>query len=434
LSSRQQTSADHQPQHPSRRGILIGFWVLVLAAMPVWIAFDPPGWDLAIYHTAIRALAAGHDPYADAIAIQQLFHSQIALHPTDAPPYSYVYSPITLPLLRLIGALPAWLSSAYWLVYLAGVLTQVWVGMQAVETNERRYFIYLTPVAAFFPGLLANGIVLSGNVAYILYALVFLAAIYGWRHSSWHWFYLAILAASCVKAPLLSLVVIPILSARRQWVPASITTATGIALFAMQPLIWPTLFKHYLQAVELQFSYNRDFGCSPAGLFSGFLYDRRIPYSPASLIFYLCYAIPLFALLVYLSRRFLRGSFSLKQWLPVLLVGVVLLNPRLLEYDVASLTLPLALIAWRFFASFTTPPKIIPLFSLLFVVTNCFGFYSWNVWKLTEGPLLVTLFLAGSWNLLRLSRRPSGIPSANDAIQNDAINSRTSQMAAPAHS
>ena len=398
--------------------------------MPVWIAFDHPGWDLAIYHTAIRALAAGHDPYADAIAIQKAFHSQIALHPAAAPPYSYVYSPITLPLLRLIGTIPAWLSgSIYWLIYLAGVLAQVWVGMQATEESERRTFLYLAPVAAFFPGFLANGIVLSGNIAYILYATVLLTAIYGWRRNSWHWFYLAILAASCAKAPLLSLVVIPILSARRQWIPAATTAVAGLALFAMQPLIWPTLFKHYLEAVELQFSYNHDFGCSPAGLFSGFLVDHSIPYSRPSFIFYLCYAIPLFAMLVYLSRRFLRGGFTLQQWIPVLFVGVILLNPRLIEYDVAPLALPLALIAWRFFASFTTRSRTILLLSTLFIITNCFALYSWDVRKLVDGPLLVVFFIAGSWNLLQSSSAQQNLSIADDVSPREVVHDRTFQAA-----
>jgi hypothetical protein len=52
-------------------------------------------------------------------------------HPTSSSkrfaPYSYVYSPITLPLLRLIGKFPVWLSgTGYWLVLIAGVLSVLW--------------------------------------------------------------------------------------------------------------------------------------------------------------------------------------------------------------------------------------------------------------------------------------------------------------------
>jgi hypothetical protein len=371
--------------------------------MPIWIHFDTPGWDVGVYHAAIRALAAGHDPYADAIAIQQRIHQSGT--PLAAPPYSYVYSPITLPILRFIGAFPTWLSgSTYWLLYLAAILAQVWVGMQATEPSEHRTFVFFAPLAAFFPGLLANGIVLGGNIAYLLYAAVFLAAIHAWRTGRWRWFYLAVLAASCVKAPLLSLVVIPILSARRQWIPTALTTAAGLALFASQPILWPTLFKNYLKAVELQFSYNRDFGCSPAGLFSGVLFDHHIPYSPDTYFFFLAYAIPTFALLLYLARLFLRGGFTLQHWIPVLFTGVILLNPRLIEYDVAPLALPLALIAWRFLAHLTTPAKAILAFAIFFAVTNAFGLYSWDLRKLIDGPLLVVFFLAGSWNLIQQSR------------------------------
>src|SRR6201999_375654 len=110
--------------------------------------------------------------------------------------------------------------------------------------------------------------VLGGNIAYILYGAVLAAAFLGWKKNLWWCFYVVVLFAACVKAPLLSLALLPALSARKQWLPTTATVAAGLLLFACQPLIWPALFKHYLEAVELQFSFNQDFGCSPAGLFS----------------------------------------------------------------------------------------------------------------------------------------------------------------------
>ena len=388
-----------------RRPVALILWILAFAAFPIWIHFDQPAWDFAIYLNAVHALHAGHDPYADAIAIQRLFHSQLAFHPNATPPYSYVYSPMTLPVVRLFGSLPLWLSAGgYWLLYVVGVLTQTWFGMQAPDASERRFFVYLAPVAFFFPGFLACDNVLSGNIAYIFYGLILATAVLGWRRNTWRWFYLAILAASCFKAPLLSLVIIPVLSARRQWFATCVTAVSGLALFAMQPLIWPTLFKHYLEAVELQFSFNRDFGCSPAGLFSGVLWDHHIPYSPGSLIFFLCYAIPVFATLLYLSRQFLAGAFTLKQWMPVLLLGVILLNPRLIEYDVAPLALPLALIGWRFFASFSGIRTTMISLATVFLTLNVIAVRGWLIWKLVEGPLLIAFFIAGCWTLQAIAQ------------------------------
>ena len=383
---------------------LYALWIAVVVAIPVWTRFDKPAWDVAVYWHAILALRAGLDPYSSAIAVQTATHLNGGPAAGADPPWSYVYSPITLPLLRLIRFVPGIISGLlYWVVYVAAVLTQAWVGMQAVEREERPTFLYLAAVAAFFPGLLANGIVLGGNVAYILYAAVFLAAIYAWRGHSWRWFYLAVLIASCVKAPLLCLVVLPIFTARKQWLPAIGTTIVGAALFLMQARIWPDLFQHYLQAVALQFTYNRDFGCSPAGLFSGVLYDHGIAYTTPAAIFYLAYAAVIFATLFYLSRLYLRGLFTLQQWMPVLLVGVILLNPRLIEYDVAPLALPLALIGWRFLRILTTHNRAIWIAILFFAGTNAAALSSWSLRKWMDGPLLLIFLALGSYTLWRIA-------------------------------
>jgi hypothetical protein len=387
--------------------VLMGMWIALVLAVSIWIHFETPGVDLQVYAAAIQALRSGHDPYADATAIQQVYHQQVGDPNGGDRPYSYVYSPITLPLLRLVGNIPFWLSARmYWLLYIAAVFGQIWAALRFTTHSERRFFLYLAPAVAFFPELLQNGVVLSGNIAYILYFAVFWCALAGWRRGNWSWFYAAVLAASCIKAPLLSLVVIPALSSRKQWLPTGLTAAAGIALFAIQPILWPSLFRNYLQAVDLQFLYNRDFGSSPAGLFSDTLFRMGRSYSPAGFVFYLCYAIPLFALLLQLARMYQRGSFSLRQWAPVLLVGVILLNPRIKEYDVASITLPLTLVAWRFFAIFCSTAKTILYLAIFFVMANTLDVYAR---KLVEAPLLVVVFAAGCWTLTR--QQESEVPS-----------------------
>ena len=214
---------------PRLRLIAATFWILAFASIPGWISIDRPGWDVSVYRNAIQSVQAGHDPYSDAMAVQDAFHRDLASHASDPTPFSYVYSPITLPLLRPIGAVPVWLSgTVYWFLYAVCALCLVWVGMQAVEDSEYKVFLLLAPAALFFPGLLQHDVILSGNVAIILYALVLLGAAFGWWRGQWHWCYLAILIASCYKAPLLILVVIPLLSARRQWLPAGIAVAAGL--------------------------------------------------------------------------------------------------------------------------------------------------------------------------------------------------------------
>jgi hypothetical protein len=397
---------------PKARAVVVIFWILALAAIPLWIAAETPGWDLHVYANAIRSLRAGHDPYADGVAVQHIFHRDLALHLHAAPPMTYVYSPLTLPLLRIIASAPLWLSGAcFWLAYIGGVLAQTWSGTQMSQRTEHSVFLFFAPAAAFFPGLIQHDVVLSGNIAYIFYGLILATAVLGWRSNRWHWFYLATLIASCCKAPLLSLLVIPILSTRKQWLPACVTGAIGFALFAIQPWLWPSAFHNYLEAIELQFSYNRDFGLSPAGLLGHVLFGAGVPYSFGTTVFYGLYALPVFALLLYLSRRFFAGNFSIEQWAPVMVLGVILLNPRIKEYDAAPLTLPMALVAWRFFASLTTRVRAIICSAALVALVNAVTAIDIDNWKITEGPLLVATFAAGSWTLLQQTRKANPKPN-----------------------
>jgi hypothetical protein len=376
------------------------FWALAVIAIVVWGSLPGTllGWDLHVYVNAIRAMRAGHDPYLDGIAVQRAFHGSAAYLRNDPPPYTYVYSPLTLPVLRWVGTFPLRVTGTiYWLLYVPSVFVPIWVGMQFVEENERKAFALIAPAAVFFPGLLQNDVLFSGNIAFLFYALVLLSALRGWRRGRWGWFYIAVLAASCCKAPMLSLVAIPVLSAKRQWLAAGLTGAVGVVLFAMQPHVWPALFRNYLEAVELQFSYNHDFGISPAGLLADALY-YVVPYQKTSLYFYLFYAVLFAWLLLYLRGRFLAGEIAFKQWIPLMLIGVILLNPRIMEYDVAPLAIPMALVAWRVCTWICrSNTQAIVLMSVLFAIANaCAPF---DAWRTTECVVLIVLFAAGSAHL-----------------------------------
>ena len=383
------------------------FWLLILIAVAVTITISPIAWDVDVYRNAIRSMQRGHDPYLDAITTRIAYNTQ-TVHPVGDPPFNYIYSPITLPLLRFIGARPIWLSGTfYWSIYIVAVLASIWVATLALEVDEQSVFFCIAPVIVFFPGLLANGTVLGGNIAYILYGFVLTAAAYGWKRNRWLYFYLAVISASCIKMPLLSLVTIPILSARKQWLPAAVTSGCGLGLFALTSVIWPELFKHYLEAINDQFLFNRDFGCSPAGFLSTALDFYGVPYSPAAIIFYIVYAVPIFTLLVILSRRYLNGLFSLNQWMPVLLAGVILLNPRIIEYDLAPITLFMLILAWRFTSRFLKPFHAIMTLATIFIIANSIASYSWTIWKFTEGPVLIACFGVGCLTLERPQLDPA---------------------------
>lgn len=394
--------------------VAIVFWVLAVAAIPLWHSMVPDlDWDARLYLNAIYSVKTGHDPYLDDIAALTAYQIQPALHAHRREPVVYMYSPITIPLLRVIASFPSTLYIwGYWIVYAAGAIAQIWVSMRAAEPGEREIMQCLAPAAAFFPGLIQTSTLMDGNVAYVLYGLVFATAYLGWRRGTWSWFYLATVLVSCCKLPMLSLLAIPVLSARRQWLPASIAAAGGMALFLIQPWIWPSYFHNYLQSIDLGFSYYHSFGVGPAGLLGRALFRAGLPYQSASTVFYLCLALPLFGLLFCLSRRYLDGQFSPQQWIPVMLVGVILLNPRVMEYDFAPLTLLMALILYRAAASLTSSKRAVVLSFLLFGAINAIVILTapfdanYICLKWIQDFVLVGIAAAGLWNLLRLIRGP----------------------------
>jgi hypothetical protein len=375
-------------------------------ALPIWASLDDTAWDMKVYDHALVSLDKGHDPYRDATDIQKEHHEELAasgqLANDQTPPYSYVYAPITLPLLKALGHLPRTLLIIfYWVAYFIGAFTAVAVCATFAKASEYPGVLALAAVTVFFPGLLSNGVILSGNIAYILYGAIFATALLGWKRGRWILFYTVILFATCVKAPLLSLILIAPLSSRKNWLPTFGVITAALGLYALQPIFMPSLFRHYLEAVELQFSFNHDFGCSPAGLFSNILYKRGIPYSPGCYFVFAAYALPVFAALLYGARLYERGRITLQQWGPVLLVGVLLMNPRIMEYDAAPITLPLALIAWRAARASRRTGLVYTLQAIAFVIMNAFAIYDWMIRKAMDGPLILVAFFVGYWVLVK---------------------------------
>ncbi len=342
-----------------KRGVFLRFvWLasfVALVAMILWprpysLVWNCPGrfWDVAVYYRAMQSLRAGLDPYAVGMA------RQYAAQAVGQHAFTYIYPPLTLLALRAFNLLPVWLAAVvYWTVYSAGYVALVWAVTQCFRPQDRAVMRYAVPLVVFLPALMPNQVILSGNVAYIFYGLLFAATILGWKRGVWRWFYLAVLLAACFKAPFLTLLAIPALAGERQWLKATGVGAAGLGLFALQSWFWPVQFREYLASVSLLFQFNRDLdlGRSPAGILGRALSWRGLPYSAPSTVAFLIYGGVLFAVLCHFSKLYRQGRISAESWIPVLLVGTILLNPRIIRYDVHVVALAMALILVRSVAS-----------------------------------------------------------------------------------
>jgi hypothetical protein len=371
---------------PDRGRWIVGFlWLGAVCSIVGMAIFLPFAWDAQVY-------------LADLHQYQDYVHGQV-----DS---SLAYSPLfMITALGMARLLPLWLTIAvFGLTYFSGWLLQLWVGMQFATPDERTILRYVAPVIAFFPGLLINDVIVSGNLAYILYGLMLASAALGWKRGRWIWFYLAVLAASCVKVHLLTMLAIPLLCGKRQWMRTMITGAAGLGLYALQFRIWPQAFHVYVNSLKVMSQMRRDFGCGPAGNLARVLQIMGVPYEKPSIVLYVVFAVAMFLLLLWLSRLYRGGRVRFASWAPVMLLGVVLMNPRILTYDVAAVSLPMALVAWRSLRgverTFRKPALI--GFAVLLLALNVFvevneDFVTMlpDAWKYLEMVLMLGIFAAG---------------------------------------
>ena len=368
---------------------------------PVWLT---PGifWDVAIYHRAMQAVEAGLDPYATGLA------RQYAANAAGKHAFTYVYPPLTLPVLRGLNLLPLWLAAVlYWGAYVASYAGLLWAVTQCFHPQEKAVMKYFVPLVIFFPALMPDEVILSGNVAYIFYGLLFPAAIVGWKRGNWRWFYLAVLVASCFKVPFLTLLAFPALLGERQWIKATGIGAVGLGLFGMQALLWPVQFREYLASVSLQFDFNADFGQSLAGNIGRALYWHGLPYRTIPAVVFLVYGSMLFAVLCHFSRLYHQRRISAESWIPVLLVGIILLNPRIMQYDVHVVALPMVLILVRSLSSRSKAGLVVTACVLGLTLVDLFGvnFYSGD--DVRNMCVLVAVMAVGLEYLALKARRTS---------------------------
>ncbi len=306
------------------------------------------GWDAKGYWKAVQSVHHNSDPYAEDIVALQGFHQRLATNPAEPRPFVYVYSPLTLPLLRLLALLPGSLVGLLYAIAVAvGAAIQLWAGFQMADERERRWLMFVLPAAVFFPGLVTDDVILSGNLAYLLYGGILLGATAGWKRGYWTWYYLAVLIASVFKTPFLAFLAFPVLIDARQWIRSGMTAIAGVLIFAAQARLWPALFREYLTSLLLVFDWLHDFGFGPASVLGLYLWRRGRPTAtPTTILFVICAGVIGVVLLV-LARRVREGNLPREAWVPVALVGTALLNPRVMKYDLAAITVPMVLIGGR---------------------------------------------------------------------------------------
>ena len=297
--------------------------------------------DVPIYVAAVGDFLAGRNPY-------NLSHA----------PMFFFYPPFFLELTGVLSRLVpgAWGARAYMLLDIVATF--------ALPMVLARFFLrqrWLSPLFALFlffvsprfTGVLA---LFGLNLASTLYCLAFVAAVPGLKRNRWEWFYLAVMFAAMIKITFLALLLLPLLAGRRQWLRSIACGAVVVAANLGERMVWPQLYQGYQWCLQQGILVNHSYGYGLFGIVATYLPHPGkgvgpVPYAVSGLL-----SVTLLALMFALRRQLDRSGLMAKWqngeadarhgvWLALVLMTVILVNPRQMQYDV-DIALFVAFVVW----------------------------------------------------------------------------------------
>jgi hypothetical protein len=166
------------------------------------------------------------------------------------------------------------------------------------------------------------------------------------------------------------------------------------------------MFQEYLLAIRMMFDWKREYGFAPGGLLGKALIGHGMRGATASNIVYLIFACALGIVLLVLAHRVALGVISREAWIPVAMLGTLLLNPRIMKYDIAAFTVPMLLIGWRVLGNTARSSQRssrmakVALATAWFLAANVITIVGPN-WMPVELITLLALFTMGAWSLVQ---------------------------------
>lgn len=285
-------------------------------------------WDAHIYSAAFAKYASGANPYRS-ITNNSSFGQNL-----------FVYPPVILLAGNWIRQLIP--ESLRWFTYVLFYVLSIALLLVVLVRYFARSPWMGVPVAILLlvcaPDLAGADALLSGNLSVPCYAIALAAAIPGIRRGRWSYLYAIVIVIAGIKVSFLLLLMLPLLAGRRQLVACIACAGIVFGTYGAQWMFARTAFRQFLLSLRQQAYLGFDDG------YSVFHYARALNYNlqlgPAYTPFVaeLVVTAIVFAALLYLRRILVdppQGS-----WLAILLLAIVLLNPRMKVYDAAVGALP----------------------------------------------------------------------------------------------
>ncbi len=371
--------------------------LFILASAVFWLVHhgDWQKWwleDLHVYSYSLLCWLAGNNPYNNSLS-----------------PLFFLYPPAFLYLAKfVVFVLPLhWGEETYLAIHVASTV--------ALPLVLARYFFrqaWLGPLFAlqlFFASPRFTGVLaLWGlNVASTLYCIALIAAVPGLRRNRWEWFYLAVFLAAIIKITFLALLLLPFLVGRRQWKGMLACVGAVLGMNLVEAVGNPSLYHGYQWALKQGILVQQQFGYGVFGMLATYHHRPGTPLGVLPYAGFLLMAATIGVLMLRMRRRLELaggleswGSLSANGvWLALVVVTIVLANPREMQYDV-DIALIAAFVLWvyglqtrrllglmvvLFLPSLVVPlvvlnPHMHGLYETLLVLTG-FGLGYWRLWR-----------------------------------------------------
>lgn len=308
--------------------------ILLFAAFSIAVVADrhfigsisPLFWDLPVYTTAVDLLATGQNPY-DSNLLHQAGVASI-LHFTSPPAVYRLFELIANSPLHAIFKPALVLLHLVAILGIPLMLGRLFFGSGSIALGLAvGAFLVLFATA----GLGAFGAMNNGTS---LYFFIIAGLVPGLTRQRWTGFHIAVIVATIFKPFYIFFWVIPVLAhgfSWRQLFSGMICALVAVASYALAAVLDPALFNNWLNNILTQTVGIGDLGTNLFGVV-----HRLVPNvkgAPYAVHFALMAGLGL----VLLTTR-LRGP---RLWAS-LIAAVIFMNPRVMGYDMAIASIPIA--------------------------------------------------------------------------------------------
>ena len=312
-----------EPRSPSTLLLLL---FSTLAALVFWLLHRghvADLWleDLPVYTRAIHSWLTQTNPYN-----------------ADLSPLYFLYPPVFLWMASLVSPLFPHHAGAFVYAVTHMAATCALPLVLARFYFRRRWMGPIFALLLFFASPRFTGVLAfcGMNIASTLYLLALIAGIAGIRRNRWGWFYLAVIFAASIKISFLALLLLPLLAGRRQGWRSAGCAAAVIAVNLAEQAIWPSLYAGYQWSLHQGILVNQSYGYGLFGILASYHHTRNPqvglgPYLVAAL-----FSLGLVIAMFVLRRRLEQVGEAIGNpiWLALVLVTIILVNPRQMQYDV----------------------------------------------------------------------------------------------------